>query len=123
MPTGCTTTAWDPSEGRHCHRSWPYGVRGEDDDLGLVDDGCGQPLGPAVIGAVALSRAADGFTHALATSPLPAGAKAAGSQVAAEGGPLAVNTLPPQSPPGAAGPLALQALGGPDRDCVSTTAG
>jgi hypothetical protein len=71
----------------------------------------GFALGPAVIGAVALSRAGAAFGHALATSPLPVGIKAAAGQVAAGGGPLAVNSLPPQSPPGAAAPLALHALG------------
>ncbi|MDX6363391.1 MAG: hypothetical protein QOC85_2401 [Streptomyces sp.] len=71
----------------------------------------GFTLGPAIIGAVALSRAASGFSHSLAASQLPEGIKAAAGQVAATGGPLAVNSVPPQSPPGAAGPLALHALG------------
>jgi hypothetical protein len=71
----------------------------------------GFTLGPAVIGAVALSRAAAGFSRALGSSPLPLPLKAAVGQIAAAGGPLAVNSLPPSSPPGAAVPLALQALG------------
>ncbi|MFC1439795.1 MFS transporter [Streptacidiphilus sp. N1-10] len=71
----------------------------------------GATLGPALIGAVALSRAATGFNSALAGSPLPIGVKAAVGQIATAGGPLAVNSLPPQSPPGAAAPLALHALG------------
>ncbi|MFJ2833254.1 MFS transporter [Streptomyces sp. NPDC087263] len=71
----------------------------------------GFTLGPAVIGAIALSRAASEFGNSLATSPLPEGVKAAAGQVAAAGGPLAVNSLPPQSPPGGAVPLALDALG------------
>ncbi|MEY9835123.1 MFS transporter [Streptacidiphilus sp. EB103A] len=71
----------------------------------------GFTLGPAVIGAVALSRAASDFTAKLAASPLSAAAKAAAGQVAGAGGPLAVNSVPAASPPGAAGPLAMQALG------------
>ncbi|WP_406441842.1 MFS transporter [Streptomyces sp. NBC_00631] len=71
----------------------------------------GFTLGPAVIGAVALSRAADEFTRKLADSGLTAQVKAAAGQVAAEGGPLAVNSVPASSPPGGAAPLALEALG------------
>jgi MFS family permease len=71
----------------------------------------GFALGPAVIAAVALSRASAGFGSALASSHLPEGLKAAVGQIAAAGGPLAVNSLPPHSPPAAAAPLALQALG------------
>jgi MFS family permease len=68
-------------------------------------------LGPAIIGAVALSQAARHFQAALAASPLPDGLKAAAGQIAAEGGPLAVNSLPPDAPPAAAGPLAFAGLG------------
>jgi len=68
-------------------------------------------LGPAIVGAVALSQAANAFRTALTTAPLPPGAAAAAGQIAAEGGPLAVNSLPPDSPPGAAAGLAFQALG------------
>jgi hypothetical protein len=71
----------------------------------------GFALGPAVIAAVALSRAGAGFGSALSSSHLPGPLKAAVGQIAAAGGPVAVNSLPPQSPPGAAVPLALQALG------------
>ncbi|MEV5750590.1 MFS transporter [Actinoallomurus sp. NPDC052308] len=71
----------------------------------------GFTLGPAVIGAVALSRAASQFTSGLAGSTLSPQIKAAAGHVAAEGGPLAVNSVPPSSPPGAAAPLALDALG------------
>lgn len=71
----------------------------------------GFTLGPAVIGAVALSRAGSAFTSALAASSLPAQVKAAAGQVAAAGGPLAVNSVPPNSPPGRAAALAVDALG------------
>ena len=71
----------------------------------------GFALGPAIIAAVALSRAGAGFGSALASSQLPEPLKAAVGQIAASGGPIAVNSLPPQSPPGAAVPLALHALG------------
>ena len=71
----------------------------------------GFTLGPAVIGAIALSRAADEFTRKLASSDLSAQAKAAAAQVAAEGGALASNSVPPQSPPGGGVPIALEALG------------
>ena len=71
----------------------------------------GFTLGPAVIGAIALSQAATRFNSALAHSALPAASKAAAGAVAAAGGPLAVNSVPPTSPPGAAGSLAMQALG------------
>jgi MFS family permease len=71
----------------------------------------GFALGPAIIAAVALSRAGAGFSSALSSSHLPEPLKAAVGQIASAGGPIAVNSLPPQSPPGAAVPLALQALG------------
>ncbi|MFC4498090.1 MULTISPECIES: MFS transporter [Streptomyces] len=71
----------------------------------------GFTLGPAVIGAIALSRAADEFARNLAASGLSTQAKAAAAQVAAEGGPLASNSVPPSSPPGGAVPIALEALG------------
>ncbi|MFL6056460.1 MAG: MFS transporter [Actinoallomurus sp.] len=71
----------------------------------------GFTLGPAVIGAVALSRAVSQFTTDLAGSALSPQVKAAAGHVAAEGGPLAVNSVPPSSPPGGAASLALDALG------------
>ncbi|WP_329457445.1 MFS transporter [Streptomyces sp. NBC_01497] len=71
----------------------------------------GFTLGPAVIGAVALGRAGTAFSAALAGSSLPGSVKTAAGQVAAEGGPLAVNSVPPASPPGHAAALAVQALG------------
>ncbi|WP_051939683.1 MFS transporter [Phaeacidiphilus oryzae] len=71
----------------------------------------GFTLGPAVVGAIALSNAASRFGHALGGSALPAQVKAAAGQVAAEGGPLAVNSVPPNTPPGQAAPLAVDALG------------
>jgi MFS family permease len=71
----------------------------------------GFTLGPAIVGAVALSRAAGTFSTNLATSTLPAQVKAAATAVAQEGGPLAVNSVPPNSPPGAAASIAVDALG------------
>lgn len=71
----------------------------------------GFTLGPALIGAVALSRAASHFSSSLESSQLPPAVKGAAGQIAAQSGPLAVNSLPPASPPGAAAPLALHALG------------
>lgn len=71
----------------------------------------GFTLGPAVIGAIALSQAATRFTANLATAPLSPMVKAAAGQVAQAGGPLAVNSVPPDSPPGGAAFLALKALG------------
>jgi MFS family permease len=71
----------------------------------------GFTLGPAVIGAIALSEAASRFQAKLGGSNLDPGIKAAAQHVMAEGGPLAVNSVPPDSPPGHAGPLAFEALG------------
>jgi hypothetical protein len=71
----------------------------------------GFTLGPAVIGAIALSEAASRFQTRLGTSSLDPGIKAAARHVLEEGGPLAVNSVPPASPPGHAGPLAFEALG------------
>lgn len=71
----------------------------------------GFTLGPAVIGAIALSRAASRFTSDLGSAHLSAQVKAAATGVAHAGGPLAVNSVPPASPPGGAAPLALDALG------------
>src|SRR4029450_14030574 len=73
-------------------------------DLGLT-------LGPAIVGAVALSRASSLFGRGLEDSALPAGLKAAAGAVARAGGPLAVNSVPPNSPPGQAAPIAMAALG------------
>lgn len=71
----------------------------------------GFTLGPAVIGAVALSQAASQLTGAIAGSNLAPASKAAAGEVLAEGGPLALNSVPANSPPGAAGSFALDALG------------
>ena len=71
----------------------------------------GFTLGPAVIGAVALSSAGARFGNELATSALSPAAKAAAGQVASAGGPLAVNSLAPNTLPGQAGALAETALG------------
>jgi MFS family permease len=71
----------------------------------------GFTLGPAVIGAIALSAAASRFQARLAGSGLDAASKGAAQHVLAEGGPLAVNSVPPDSPPGHAGPMAFEALG------------
>jgi MFS family permease len=71
----------------------------------------GFTLGPAIVGAVALSKAASLFGADLAASALPGPVKAAAGQVAQAGGPLAVNSVPPTSPPGQAASLAVDALG------------
>jgi MFS family permease len=71
----------------------------------------GLTLGPAVVSAVALSRAARDFGTGLASSPLGTQAKEAAAALARKGGVLAVNSVPPGSPPGAAAPIAVQALG------------
>ncbi|MEU1167604.1 MFS transporter, partial [Streptomyces sp. NPDC005921] len=72
----------------------------------------GFTLGPAVIGAVALSRAASGFSDSLHDSALPQALKGAGTAVLEEGGPLAVNGASAASPKLAElHPLALEALG------------
>jgi hypothetical protein len=71
----------------------------------------GFTLGPAVIGAVALSSAGSQFAARLAGSSLSPAAKAAAGQVASAGGPLAVNSLAPTTLPGQAGALAKTALG------------
>jgi len=73
-------------------------------DLGLT-------LGPAIVGAVALSHASSLFGRGLENSALPPGLKAAAGAVARAGGPLAVNSVPPNSPPGQAAPIAMAALG------------
>ncbi|MFD4652153.1 hypothetical protein [Streptomyces sp. NPDC058441] len=72
----------------------------------------GFTLGPAVIGAVALSQASSGFHSSLHASALPESLKGAGSAVLEEGGPLAVNGASAASPKLAElHPLALEALG------------
>jgi hypothetical protein len=71
----------------------------------------GFTLGPAIVGAVALSKAASAFSANLATSALPASVKGAAGAVAQAGGPLAVNSVPPSSPPGQAASIAVDALG------------
>jgi MFS family permease len=72
----------------------------------------GFTLGPAVIGAVALSRAASSFSSSLHGSALPDSLKGAGSAVLQEGGPLAVNGASAASPKlSDLHPLALDALG------------
>jgi hypothetical protein len=74
-------------------------------DLGFV-------LGPVVVGAVALSSAGGALGAALPTAGLPADQAAAAEGVLREGGPLALNGLPPAAPGAAAHDLALAALGG-----------
>ncbi|MFD9286119.1 MFS transporter [Streptomyces mirabilis] len=72
----------------------------------------GFTLGPAIIGAVALSRAASNFSDSLHNSALPGALKGAGTAVLDEGGPLAVNGASTTSPKLAdLHPLALDALG------------
>lgn len=71
----------------------------------------GFTLGPAIIGAVALGRASSLFATNLATADLPTQVKEAAIAVAQNGGPLAVNSVPPSSPPGHAASIAVSALG------------
>ncbi|MFF1764975.1 MFS transporter [Streptomyces sp. NPDC058249] len=71
----------------------------------------GFTLGPAIIGAVALSQAASQVTKSLAGSQLAPASQAAAHEVLKEGGPLALNSVPASSPPGAARAYALDALG------------
>ncbi|GLW54393.1 MFS transporter [Kitasatospora phosalacinea] len=72
----------------------------------------GFTLGPAVIGAIALSRASDHFTSTLGAADLPAPLKGAGTAILEEGGPLAVNGASAASPKlSALHPLAESALG------------
>jgi MFS family permease len=66
----------------------------------------GFAMGPAIIGAVALSKAGSAFNHALSGSPLPAALKAA----AAGAGPAATNSVPPSVPFSKAASLAVPAL-------------
>ncbi|MFE6977933.1 MFS transporter [Streptomyces sp. NPDC057682] len=71
----------------------------------------GFALGPVVVGAVALSKAGSAFTSKLSGADLPAEQLGAARGIAAEGGPIAVNSLPPGTPGSAAHGLALDALG------------
>jgi len=71
----------------------------------------GFTLGPAVVGAVSLSRAESSFGSALVESQLPSAVKAVAGQISTDGGPLAVASAPPESLPGRAGSLAVEALG------------
>jgi MFS family permease len=71
----------------------------------------GFTLGPALVGAVALSQAASTFTARLPHAGLPASQLGAAQGVAVEGGPLAVNGLPPGAPGSAAHQVAFDALG------------
>lgn len=71
----------------------------------------GFALGPVVVGAVALSKAASAFSSKLGGADLPAEGRRAARQIASEGGPIAVNSLPPGTPGAGARSLALDALG------------
>lgn len=71
----------------------------------------GFALGPVVVGAVALSKAASAFSSNLGGADLSAENLGAARGIAAEGGPIAVNSLPPGTPGSAAHDLALDALG------------
>ena len=71
----------------------------------------GFTLGPAVIGAVALSKAGSVFAAGLTTAGLPVSQVGAAQAVAKEGGPLAVNGLEPGQPGSAAHAVAMSALG------------
>ncbi|MFJ8857632.1 MFS transporter [Streptomyces sp. NPDC102451] len=71
----------------------------------------GFALGPVVVGAVALSNAGSAFAGNLSGADLPAAQVAAAGEIAAAGGPIAVNSLPAGAPGSAAHGLALDALG------------
>ncbi|MFD3496467.1 MFS transporter, partial [Streptomyces sp. NPDC058690] len=71
----------------------------------------GFALGPVVVTAVALSNAGTAFTSKLNVADLPAEQLGAARAIAAEGGPIAVNSLPPGVPGSAAHDLTLDALG------------
>lgn len=71
----------------------------------------GFTLGPALVGAVALSRAATSFDAKLAGAQLPPDQLAAVHGAAAEGGPLAVNSIEPGEAGSAAHGVASAALG------------
>ncbi|EFF88489.1 transmembrane efflux protein, partial [Streptomyces sp. e14] len=58
----------------------------------------GFALGPVVVGAVALSGAGSAFTTNLSGTVLPAAEASAAREIAAAGGPIAVNSLPPGAP-------------------------
>ncbi|GAA2115953.1 MFS transporter [Kitasatospora saccharophila] len=71
----------------------------------------GFALGPVVVGAVALSHAGSAFAGKLPASGLPAEQLGAATAIGRAGGPIAVNSLPPDAPGAAAHALALDALG------------
>jgi Major Facilitator Superfamily len=71
----------------------------------------GFALGPIIVGAVALSTAGEKLGAALATANLPADQAGPANGVFQAGGPLALNSLPPNAPGAAAHPLAEAALG------------
>ncbi|MEU8707475.1 hypothetical protein [Streptomyces sp. NPDC048565] len=71
----------------------------------------GFALGPVIVGAVALSNAGSSFAANLSVADLPAAQVAAASEVAAAGGPIAVNSLPAGAPGSATHGLALDAMG------------
>jgi MFS family permease len=71
----------------------------------------GFALGPILVGAVALSTAGSKLGAALATADLPADQAGPANGVFQAGGPLALNSLPPDVPGAAAHPLALASLG------------
>ncbi len=71
----------------------------------------GFALGPILVGAVALSSAGERLGAALATADLPADQAGAANGVFSAGGPLALNSLPPEAPGAAAHQLALTSLG------------
>jgi len=66
----------------------------------------GFAMGPAIIGAAALSKAGTAFNHALSGSPLPTALKAAAAGV----GPIVTNSVPPSVPFSKAASLAVPAL-------------
>jgi MFS family permease len=71
----------------------------------------GFTMGPALIGAVALSNAASRFSSALPGLHLPPSQAGPAAAIAHAGGPLAINSLPPGVPGSAAHQAAFDALG------------
>ncbi|HEY5857404.1 MAG TPA: MFS transporter, partial [Aldersonia sp.] len=71
----------------------------------------GFALGPVLVGAIALSAAGNKLAASLQSSGLPVDQLGPAMGIAEAGGPIAVNSLPPEVPGAAAQPFALEALG------------
>lgn len=71
----------------------------------------GFALGPVLVSAIALSKAGSAFTVNLTGADIPLVDRGAARGIAADGGPIAVNSLPAGTPGSAAHAIALDALG------------